>query len=143
MWTWALIYVVFLPNTSPISPLFGRALVEIGTEKEDFVSLTQRISRKTGGIRPQSFTSNVKDSLKSTAWLFLRGKGMSDQIEDLINIVQDVLLTVKLDNRERFRQMVMEEKARVEQNLVSAGHQVVNLPAQGPFLARPTGLRSR
>jgi len=114
-------------------PLFGRALVEIGTEKEDFVALTQRISRKTGGLRPQSFTSNVKDSRKSAAWLFLRGKGMSDQIEDLINIVQDVLLTVRLDNQERFRQMVMEEKARVEQNLVSAGHQVVNLRLRANF----------
>ena len=114
-------------------PLFGRALVEIGTEKEDFVTLTQRISRKTGGLRPQSFTSNVKDSRKSAAWLFLRGKGMSGQIEDLINIVQDVLLTVRLDNRERFRQMVMEEKARVEQNLVSAGHQVVNLRLRANF----------
>ena len=121
------------PEYLPYIPLFGRALVEIGTEKEDFVTLTQRISRKTGGLRPQSFTSNVKDSRKSAVWLFLRGKGMSGQIEDLINILQDVLLTVKLDNRERFRQMVMEEKARVEQKLVSAGHQVVNLRLRAHF----------
>jgi len=117
----------------PYLPLFGRALVEIGTKKEDFVTLTQRISRKTGGIRPQSFTSDVKGSRKSAAWLFLRGKGMSGQIEDLIHILQDVLLTVKLDNRERFQQMVMEEKARVEQKLVSAGHQVVNLRLRAHF----------
>jgi len=117
----------------PYLPLFGRALVEIGTKKEDFVTLTQRISRKTGGIRPQSFTSDVKGSRKSAAWLFLRGKGMSGQIEDLIHILQDVLLTVKLDNRERFQQMVMEEKARVEQKLVSAGHQVVSLRLRAHF----------
>jgi len=121
------------PEYLPYIPLFGRALVEMGTEREDFVTLTQRISRKTGGLRPQSLTSNVKDSRKSAAWLFLRGKGMSGQIEDLINIVQDVLLTVKLDNQERFQQMVMEEKARVEQNLVSAGHQVVNLRLRAHF----------
>ena len=121
------------PEYLPYIPLFGRALVEMGTEKEDFVKLTQRISSKTGGLRPQSFTSNIKDSEKSAAWLFLRGKGMSGQIEDLINIVHDVLLTVKLDNRERFRQMVMEEKARVEQNLVAAGHQVVNLRLRAHF----------
>ena len=34
----------------PYVPLLGRAFVEMGTEKEDFVSLGQRISRKTGGI---------------------------------------------------------------------------------------------
>ena len=44
----------------PYVPLFGRALVEIGTEKEDFVALTQRISRKTGGIHPEVFTSASK-----------------------------------------------------------------------------------
>ena len=43
----------------PFIPLFGRALLEMGTEKEDFVTLTQRIGRKTGGIHPQSFTSAV------------------------------------------------------------------------------------
>jgi Zn-dependent M16 (insulinase) family peptidase len=35
----------------PYSHLFGRALLEMGTTKEDYISLSQRISRKTGGIR--------------------------------------------------------------------------------------------
>jgi Zn-dependent M16 (insulinase) family peptidase len=39
-------------RTLPYLPLFGRALLEMGTETEDFVALSQRISRKTGGIRP-------------------------------------------------------------------------------------------
>lgn len=121
------------PAYLPYIPLFGRAFVEMGTEKEDFVTLTQRISRKTGGLSPQSLTSSIRDSRKSSAWLFLRGKGMWDRIEDLINIARDVIMTVRLDNRERFRQMVMEEKARVEQKLVSAGHSMVNLRLRSHF----------
>ena len=100
----------------PYVPLFGRALVEMGTEKEDFVTLTQRISRKTGGIRPQSFVSAVKNARQSAAWLFLRAKAMVNQTESLMDILRDVLLTVRLDNKERFRQMALEEKARAEQN---------------------------
>ena len=114
-------------------PLFGRALVEIGTQKEDFVTMTQRISRKTGGIRPQSFTSETRDGKGSAAYLFLRGKAMSGQVEDLIHILQDMLLTVRWDNRDRFRQMVMEEKARVEQKLIPAGHQMVSLRLRAHF----------
>lgn len=110
----------------PYVRLFGRALLEMGTETEDFVSLTQRISRKTGGIHPSYFTSGIKDSDRAAAWLFLRGKAMMGQTEDLLGIVRDVLLTVRLDNRERFRQMVLESKARQEQKLVPAGHQIVN-----------------
>jgi len=117
----------------PYIPLLGRAFVEMGTEKEDFVSLTQRISRKTGGIHPAPFTSDVQGAHGSTAWLFLRGKAMAHQTDALVQILEDVLLTVTLDNRERFRQMAMEEKARIEQKLIPAGHQMVNLRLRSHF----------
>jgi len=117
----------------PYAPLMGRAFVELGTEKEDFVALTQRISGRTGGIHPQLFTSAKRDSRGSAAWLFLRGKALVGQVEALFDILHDMLLTVRWDNRERFRQMVMEEKARVEQKLVPAGHQMVGLRLRSHF----------
>jgi Zn-dependent M16 (insulinase) family peptidase len=76
----------------PYVPLFGRALLEMGTERENFVTLTQRISRKTGGITPHSFTSKTKDAPQSAAWLFLRGKVMLRQTEALIGILRDIIL---------------------------------------------------
>ena len=117
----------------PFVPLFGRALLEMGTEKEDFVTLTQRIGRKTGGIHPQSFTSAVGGEERGASWLFLRGKSMLAQSRDLMAILRDVLLTVQFDNQERFRQMVMEAKARHEQRLVPEGHQVVNVRLRAHF----------
>ncbi|SPD71848.1 Peptidase M16 inactive domain protein [uncultured Desulfobacterium sp.] len=117
----------------PYVPLFGRALVEMGTFSEDFVSLQQRISRKTGGIVPQTLISTVKGSKRSTAWLFLRGKAMLNQAEEMTNIMRDVLLDVKLDNQERFRQMVLEAKARTEQKLVPNGHDIVNSRIKANF----------
>jgi Zn-dependent M16 (insulinase) family peptidase len=117
----------------PYVPLFGRALLELGTEEEDFVSLIQRINRKTGGIHPQSFASSTMESDGGTAWLFLRGKALEVQSGDLMSILQDVLLKARFDNPERFRQMVLEEKARQEQKLVPQGHQVVNLRLRAHF----------
>jgi Zn-dependent M16 (insulinase) family peptidase len=111
----------------PYVPLFGRALLELGTEKEDFVTLTQRISSKTGGIHPQAFTSAMSGEKRGTYWLFLRGKSMLGQSDQLMAILRDVLITARLDNQQRFRQMVLEEKARQEQKLVPEGHHVVNL----------------
>jgi len=117
----------------PYVPLFGRALLEMGTEGEDFVTLTQRISRKTGGIVSHPFTSTTRNTPECAAWLFLRGKAMLGQTEALMEILRDVILTVRLDNQERFRQMVMEEKARIEERLVPAGHQVVDLRLRSHF----------
>lgn len=117
----------------PYAPLFGRALVEMGTSDEDFVSLTKRISRKTGGIKPDLFTSSVAHGKQGAAWLILRGKSMLPQFRDMLRVITDVLLTVRLDNRDRFRQMVMEEKVRHEHRLVPHGHQIINLRLRSHF----------
>ncbi len=117
----------------PYVRLFGRALLEMGTEKEDYVTLTQRISRKTGGISPTLFSSSVKDKEKGAVWLFLRGKAMESKSNDLLDILREVILGVRLDNRERFRQIVLEAKARQERMLVPAGHQVVNTRLRAHF----------
>ena len=110
----------------PYLGLFTRALFEMGTETEDYVKLTQRIGRKTGGVYASTFISSLDSSEQSTAWLMLRGKGTITQTADLLDIVRDVLLMVKLDNRERFKQMVLEDKAGLESGLVPGGHRVVS-----------------
>lgn len=130
----------------PYVPLFGRAMLEMGTEKEDFVKLSQRIGRSTGGIFPDSFSSMILNvdavkrqssalhlSTQGTAWLFLRGKATVPQTDELLAILRDVFSSVRLDNQERFRQMVLEEKAGRESVLVPSGHRVVNTRLRALF----------
>ncbi|MFQ5613154.1 MAG: insulinase family protein [Anaerolineae bacterium] len=117
----------------PYIPLFGRALLETGTETEDFVSLSQRIGRQTGGLRPETLTSAARESDRGAAWLFLRGKATPDRANDLLDILRDVLLTARLDNQERFRQIVLEEKAQQEARLAPMGHLVVKTRLSARF----------
>jgi presequence protease len=117
----------------PYAPLFGRALVEMGTQKEDYAALSKRISGRTGGIRPEIFTSAVKGESEPAVWLFMRGKSMAPQTGELAAILGEALATVKLDNRERFRQIVLEEKARCEKRIVPSGHQMVDLRLRAHF----------
>jgi len=109
----------------PYVGMFSTALLELGTETEDYVRLTQRIGRKTGGIHPVTFISAVRNSDTAAAWLFLRSKSTVDHTADLLDILRDILLTVKLDNQERFRQILLEAKAKKEAGLIPAGHRVV------------------
>jgi presequence protease len=109
----------------PYTGLFMSGLLELGTESEDFVKLTQRIGRETGGIAPTTFTSTLHPSNGTAAWAILRGKATVEQSEELLAILQDILLTVRLDNQARFQQMVLERKAREESSLIPAGHRVV------------------
>jgi Zn-dependent M16 (insulinase) family peptidase len=109
----------------PYAKLFNLALLQIGTETEDFVKLTQRIGRHTGGITPTVFTSPRENETRATAWNFLRGKSTIDKVDDLLTILRDIVLTVKLDNPERFMQMLLETKAREEAALIPGGHRVI------------------
>ena len=38
--------------------------------------------------------------------LQVRGKAMADKAGDMLDIVRDILLTARLDNKERFKQVV-------------------------------------
>jgi hypothetical protein len=109
----------------PYGALFGRALLEMGTSKEDYVKLSQRIGRKTGGISLRRMSAMVHDSSQGAVWMFLHGKATQEQNGELLAIVQDMLTDVQLDNRERLRQIVLERKARLEAQMVPAGHQMI------------------
>lgn len=117
----------------PYIPLFGRALTETGTAKESFVQLLQRIGRDTGGIRPSTLTSAVRATGDSTAWLFLRAKAMTSHTGDLLSILRDILSSANLHDRDRFRQMAFEEKARLESRLTGAGHGLINARLRARF----------
>ncbi|KKB07518.1 insulinase family protein [Devosia chinhatensis] len=110
----------------PYLPLFGRALLQTGTGKEDFVSLTQRIGRTTGGIAQHRGLATRQDGAGTAAWFFLSGKAVPDKFGAMLEIFSDVLLDARLDNRERFRQMALEEKAGFEARLVPGGNGIVD-----------------
>lgn len=117
----------------PLLPVFSRALLQTGTAREDFVSLTQRIGRSTGGISPQRWNSTRRDGKKTAAWLFLRGKAVPEKAEELLAILADVLTSARLDNRERIRQMVLEAKAGFESSLAGMGNGIVATRLRAQF----------
>jgi presequence protease len=117
----------------PYVPLFARALLETGAGQQDFVSLSQRIGRTTGGIRPQVWISAILDSQFAAARLFLRAKAVAEKGAELLAILRDVLLAARLDNQERLKQLVLEEKASKESSLVPGGSHFVDMRLRANF----------
>jgi Zn-dependent M16 (insulinase) family peptidase len=110
------------PKLLPLLPLFCRALTQMGTEKESFIELTERIGRKTGGLSVYPFTSSVQGSPEPVAFLMVRGKAMADKADGLLDLFHDVLLTARLDDKARFRQMVLETRSALESGVQGSGH---------------------
>src|SRR5262249_51410125 len=97
-----------------------------GAGDDDFVRLSQRIGRSTGGIRPMRWTSTVAGDSSATAWLTLRGKALPDQTGELLAILRDILKRARLHNRRRLAHLVLEEKAALESRIVPAGSSYVD-----------------
>lgn len=113
------------PEYFPYMRLFMRALLGMGTQKESFVSLIQNIGRETGGIRHSLYTSEQAHENGTSAYLFLRSKVMIDKIPALLSILKDILLIPNFSDKERFRQILLEEKSGMEAGLIPSGHRAV------------------
>ena len=64
----------------PYIPLFGRALLEMGTTRMNFVELQQRIGSQTGGLSAHSLVGARPDGGPAATYLFLRGKAMVERV---------------------------------------------------------------
>lgn len=117
----------------PYVALFSRALTQMGTTDEDFVRLSRRIGRTTGGVGASSLLSAIHGEPTSAAYLFLRGKSTVEQTGDLLAIMRDILLKVNLDDRDRFRQLVLESKAGFESSIIPGGHRVASRRLRSHF----------
>jgi presequence protease len=106
----------------PLLPLFCHALTEMGTEKESFVELSERIDRTTGGMSISPLISHKRGESEPVALLTMRCRAMGDKTADMFVLMRDVLLTAKLDDKARFKQMVLESKASMEASVIGAGH---------------------
>ncbi len=109
----------------PYVPLIAKSFIEIGTKKQDYVKIGQRIGQHTGGIRRHILVDQVREEDDSCFWLFLRGKSLISKVSELMDIMRELILDVNLDNKDRFLQLVLEEKARFEKNLLPSGHDIV------------------
>ena len=110
----------------PYLSMFASGMVKMGTEKEDFVQLAQRIGRETGGISPTLLLQSRFNSDEAVARLVVRAKSTVDNASEMLAILEDILLTTDYNQPERFRQILTERKARMEAGLVPSGHSVVN-----------------
>ncbi len=105
--------------------LFGRAMLEMGTQKESFVELSERIGRDTGGISQSPLSYSRKNSQSAAAWLMFDGKTTAAQTPKLLSILQDLLMLPNFSDKERFRQIVLDAKSSKESALSNSGHSVV------------------
>ncbi|MBM9595937.1 insulinase family protein [Rhodobacteraceae bacterium MCCB 386] len=120
------------PAQAAAARLLGAALLATGTARRDHVALGRWIGRATGGIATEPWAATCRNG-STAARLFLRGKALAERAGELCEILSEILLTARLDDVARLREVVLREKARLEARLVPAGHEFVDLRLRAGF----------
>ncbi len=115
----------------PLVPLYARALTELGTKRSDYVKLGFEISAHTGSLGAGAVVLPRVSDASPVSFLSVSGKCTADKVERMTSLMAEILLEPDFDNRERFMQMALEEKARMEQAAVPSGHLLVNTRLNG------------
>ncbi len=105
--------------------LYTATFTEMGKKNYDFITLSQKISQETGGIRI-GLSHGSLDQKSATSRCFVRGKCMLAQSSKMLNLFEEILLNPNFDDKERFRQIVLEHKATLESSLIPNGHASVS-----------------
>ena len=103
--------------------LLKSVLGAIDTQKHNYGDLFNEINTNTGGIQygVEVFENvQVQDSFR--AFFSVRGKALYPKMEFLMEMVKEVLLTSRLDDYKRLREIVAQGKSRAQANLISSGH---------------------
>ena len=108
----------------PLVPLWCRAMQRMGTSKRSFVDFDQLMGATTGGFSLSPFTSSIRGSDDVSAYLVLRGKSTGAQAGHLHDLMAEMMLEAKLDDKEIFKQLVLESRASMESRVQSGGHSV-------------------
>ncbi len=111
----------------PLVPLYARALTEMGTARRDYIKLGLELAAKTGNLDAGPVFHARMDTAEPLAFVEVSGKSTRDKSGKLLELMREILLEPNFDNKERFLQMVQEEKARLEQGVVPSGHSLVSM----------------
>jgi Zn-dependent M16 (insulinase) family peptidase len=110
----------------PFLSLYAKALTSVATESKTYTELIETIGKKTGGISATLLIDSFADRSKGTGmWFVIKSKTTREKIEDIRELVEEILFQINFDSKDRIKQMIQEDVARKESQLVSGGHMVV------------------
>ena len=101
-------------------PLYTRLMSELSTSKYSVEEINQLLDLYTGNFMPAILnTDTVTGGL--VRWLFVRGKVLPTNLGYLTDIFTEILLTLKLDNKDKVKQILIDIKSSLEANMISDG----------------------
>ncbi len=111
----------------PLLNLYSRSLTEMDTKKSNYTELGLNIGAYTGGIRNSTLFQSKMFSEKTLNSFIIASRATEEKIPNLLELLEEIIFSAQFDNKERFKQILIEEKAKVERMLIPGGRTLANL----------------
>lgn len=104
----------------PYLPLYSRLFTELDTDFHTASQINQLLDIHTGNFSPTILnTETVKG--ETVNYLFLRGKVLPQNIHYLTSTWQEIIKTLKLDDKDKINQILTDLRSSLEASMVSDG----------------------
>lgn len=123
-------YVQMLFDTTPVNQeqiqyiaLLSDLLGKISTEKYTYSELAKEINIHTGNIKFVMQVYGDKDDYnKYYPKLTIKAKALMDKLPKMFELIEEITDRTKLDEKNRIKEVIREEKSRFEMRLIREGH---------------------
>ncbi|MBR5421265.1 MAG: insulinase family protein [Lachnospiraceae bacterium] len=111
----------------PYAGLFSRVLCSMDTENYDYARLGFEIDKKTGNISAGGMYSVPGgDSSKYGKYLTMSLSCLDSQLEEALELLREVMLTTKLDDTQRLKEIIAELRSRMAGSMMSSANTVAS-----------------
>lgn len=130
MFTNKIAYIKFVFDTRtveekliPYIGLLSGILGKIGTENHDYSDLANEINIYTGGVAFSSATF-IQNGTKGeyVPKFIVKSKALIEKVPKLLELLEEILVRTKLDDKKRLKEIIQEMKSRLEMAIFDAGH---------------------
>jgi presequence protease len=124
---------------------YAHALPEVGCGGRDYLKTQTWQDRVSGGINAYtSMRGRIDDVQDLRAHFVLSGKALATEHAEFARLMEQTLTTVRFDEPTRLREIVSQERARMEQSVTGHGHVLaMTAAASGMSPAAAIGHRLR
>lgn len=114
--------------------LLSSTLGKLGTEKYSYEDLSNLININTGGIRFSGDTFSENGSSKTFYPKFsVRAKALVGKLPELMEIINEIAINTKFEDKNRLREIIQELKSRIEMRMLQRGHTIAAKRATSYF----------
>jgi Zn-dependent M16 (insulinase) family peptidase len=118
------------PELTPYVSLLASVLGKVGTAKRDYQDFTSEVDIHTGGIDCDlAPISHKSDPDVFYPMFVVTSKAMLPKVPNQLGLLSEMLLTSKLDDKQRLKEIVQEAKIGAEQSVIEHGHLAAYLRA--------------